>query len=206
MTETRRESGSWKAKHHRILTAALDEFIERGFIGGSMDRIATKAKVSKVTIYNHFENKDLLYGQMVEYYLLHLHPRTPALEARLDQPPQEILSRFATQLIETTTNPRALGMLRLFRADPLMTGSVANGRETRLLPDANVLSAYLAAETGNGRLRVDNPDRAARQLIGMILENTLYPSLMGLKIDLSAAAVREVIESSVGLFLRHYGP
>ena len=80
MAETRRESGSWKAKHGRILAAALDEFIDRGFTGGSMDRIALKAKVSKVTIYNHFENKDLLYRRMVEYYLSDLHPGSPKVE------------------------------------------------------------------------------------------------------------------------------
>lgn len=206
MAETRRESGSWKTKHGRILAAALDEFIDRGFTGGSMDRIAMKAKVSKVTIYNHFENKDLLYRHMVEYYLKEVHPGAPAIDKRADLAPREILTRYSSQLIDVTTHQRTIGMLRLLRADPMVaTNAPPEHHESRLLPDIKEIASYLAWEHSGGRLRVKNPEVAARQLTGMLFENTLYPSLMGLKVDLSKTRIGEVIDTSVAMFLSHYG-
>ncbi len=206
MVETRRESGSWKAKHGRILAAALDEFIGRGFNGGSMDRIAAKAKVSKVTIYNHFENKDLLYRNTIDYYLHQVHPGTPTITDSPDLAPKQTLMSYGVALIELTTSPKALGMLRLLRADPPAVEEAAmNHHETKLLPDAKHIASYLAKEEANGRLKVPNVDVAARQFIGMIFENTLYPALMGMNVDLSKSRVGDVVDSSVSMFLRHYG-
>ena len=158
IVETRRESGAWKAKHGRILAAALDEFIDRGFNGASMDRIAAKAKVSKVTIYNHFENKDLLYRQMLDYYAANVHPGVPPVE-------------FSPGL-----TPR----------------------------DCKGLAAYLEAEVQAGRLTVPNADIAARQLIGMLLENTVYPSLMGSTTELTRHQIDEIVASCIATFLAHY--
>lgn len=205
LVETRRESGSWKAKHSRILAAALDEFIDSGYTGGSMDRIALKAKVSKVTVYNHFENKDLLYRRTFEYYLAEVHPGAPAIDKRLELAPKEILTRYAADLIAVMTHQRAVGMLRLLRSDPLiLTNALLEHHESKLLPDIKEITSYLTWEHGGGRLRVKNPDVAARQLTGMLFENTLYPTLMGLKVDLSKIRIGEVVDTSVAVFLSHY--
>lgn len=171
-----------------------------------MDRIAVKAKVSKVTIYNHFENKDLLFRQTVGYYLSEVHPGSPTVERSPAKAPREILAQFAVSLIGVTTHQRSIGMLKLLRADPLILANVpAEHHESRLLPDLEHIASYLAWEHGNGRLKVKHVDIAARQFIGMLFENTLYPSLMGMQVDLSKSRVGEVIDSSVAMFLTHYG-
>ncbi len=165
-----------------------------------------KAKVSKVTIYNHFENKDLLYRRMVEYYLAEVHPGAPAIDKRSELAPKEILTRYAADLIDVTTHQRSIGMLRLLRSDPLMlTNAPPEHHESKLLPDIKEIASYLSWEHGGGRMRVKNPDVAARQLTGMLFENTLYPSLMGLKVDLSKNRIGEVVDTSVAMFLSHYG-
>lgn len=205
MTETRRESGSWKAKHGRILAAALDEFIGRGFTGGSMDRIAVKAKVSKVTIYNHFENKELLYRSMIDYYLTQVHPSPPVLQRRRELSPQDILSSYAFELIEMTTHPKSVGMFRLLRSDPLQVTDVPSPHHvSQLLPDLAEMTSYFAWEHEGGRLNVIDHEVAARQLIGMLFENSLYPAVLGLSVDLSKPKIQALIGSSVTMFLAHY--
>src|SRR5688500_13798257 len=48
-------------KRQTILAAALDEFLESGFLGAGMDRVAARAGASKVTVYAHFADKQALF-------------------------------------------------------------------------------------------------------------------------------------------------
>lgn len=53
-------------KRQAILQAAKDLFLELGYDGSSMDAIAHKAEVSKLTVYNHFNDKAQLFGAAIE--------------------------------------------------------------------------------------------------------------------------------------------
>lgn len=54
-------------KRQQILFAAIDLFLDKGFASTSMDMLALKAQVSKRTVYNHFESKDVLFYAILEY-------------------------------------------------------------------------------------------------------------------------------------------
>ncbi|MBF0498569.1 MAG: TetR/AcrR family transcriptional regulator [Candidatus Riflebacteria bacterium] len=51
----------------RILQAALKEFCYKGYREVNVDVIASEAKVSKATIYNHFKNKENLFMAVFDY-------------------------------------------------------------------------------------------------------------------------------------------
>jgi AcrR family transcriptional regulator len=50
----------------QILDAAYESFYQRGFARSSVDEIAAMAKVTKRTLYNHFESKDSLLAAVLE--------------------------------------------------------------------------------------------------------------------------------------------
>jgi AcrR family transcriptional regulator len=50
----------------QILDAAYESFYRRGFARSSVDEIAAMAKVTKRTLYNHFESKDGLLAAVLE--------------------------------------------------------------------------------------------------------------------------------------------
>ena len=50
-----------EAKRKAILEAAISLFMSEGVTRSTMDAIASKANVSKITVYNHFGNKDELF-------------------------------------------------------------------------------------------------------------------------------------------------
>ena len=58
MTENKRSRS--ELKREAIVDAAKLAFKEYGFNGTSMDKLAEMAKVSKRTVYNHFESKEAL--------------------------------------------------------------------------------------------------------------------------------------------------
>ena len=50
----------------RILDTAYQLFYERGFTRISMDAVAERAGITKRTLYNHFDSKDVLFGEMMK--------------------------------------------------------------------------------------------------------------------------------------------
>ena len=53
------------AKRRAILNAAAEVFLRSGFLGASMDEIASLSDVSKQTVYKHFGSKEALFVQAV---------------------------------------------------------------------------------------------------------------------------------------------
>ena len=52
---------------NRILETAYRLFYERGFTRISMDAVAARAGITKRTLYNHFESKDALLGEILKH-------------------------------------------------------------------------------------------------------------------------------------------
>jgi TetR/AcrR family transcriptional regulator, mexJK operon transcriptional repressor len=52
-------------KRAAILEAATSVFLQRGYLGTSMDEIAALAAVSKQTVYKHFSDKERLFREIV---------------------------------------------------------------------------------------------------------------------------------------------
>jgi TetR/AcrR family transcriptional regulator len=54
-----------RSSRERILSAALDEFAERGLAGARVDHIAARAGINKAMIYYHFDSKEALYDHIL---------------------------------------------------------------------------------------------------------------------------------------------
>ncbi|HEY8463654.1 MAG TPA: TetR/AcrR family transcriptional regulator [Bacillota bacterium] len=50
----------------KIENAAIEVFLEKGFIGASMQKVAARAGVSVSNIYNYFESKEKLFAMIVD--------------------------------------------------------------------------------------------------------------------------------------------
>jgi AcrR family transcriptional regulator len=69
MTSSPKTKTRWErrkdARPQELLAAALDLFVERGFAATRLDDVATRAGVSKGTLYLYFENKEELFKAVV---------------------------------------------------------------------------------------------------------------------------------------------
>mgnify|MGYP001801112976 CR=1 FL=1 len=54
-----------QAKKEQILKGALQVFLLDGYEGTSMDRVAEKAGVSKITIFKYFLDKKILFTILI---------------------------------------------------------------------------------------------------------------------------------------------
>lgn len=100
MTENsqgRRGRPSNEALSQTIVDAACELFVELGFQATTMDKVAKRAKISKLSIYRHFENKEALFSAAM---VAHCHPfASQALFEGVDGSAEDQLMAMGSSLL-----------------------------------------------------------------------------------------------------------
>ena len=102
-------------KRDAILDAATELFYERGFAATSMEAVAERAGVSKMTVYSHFPDKPALLEASFERNIGAI--RLPELSDGADLPASlETLVAFGERLVAFLTRPEIVKGGRLMAA------------------------------------------------------------------------------------------
>ena len=64
-SQGRRGRPTNQALGQTIVDAAYELFVELGFQATTLDKVAQRAKISKLSIYRHFENKEALFSAAI---------------------------------------------------------------------------------------------------------------------------------------------
>lgn len=191
-------------RRRKIVRAAVELFMKKGYEGASVDEIAFAAGVSKQTVYSHFDNKETLFVMTVAAKV-----RETGINPKLfdhDAPPEDMLLEIGRRFISMVTSSEAV------RLNCVCTGSAeAHPELGRLffqhgpLQTVAMVADYLDAQHRRGRLYVESPERAAWQLVCMLRAEAQMRSQFNLRpppTKKTAAYVR----SCVRMFLRAYAP
>jgi len=190
------------AKRAAILAAAKSLFLEHGFEGVSMDQIAARAGVSKLTVYSHFGDKDTLFIGAVEHYCDQQVPTT-LFTPDPTRPLRDRLRDIARAVHALMVSPEAIAGFRLMcasRGDPTLSDRFWDAGAGHLQAG---FAALLARRTAAGELAVDDPACAASQFFAL-LRGDLHPRLVMGSEAVAAVDVEAHIEATVELFLRGY--
>lgn len=189
----------------RILEEAANVFLEEGFARAKMDEIASRAGITKQTVYARFPSKHALFNALASHFSgLAFRPLHVAVDSK--QSPRAYLIQFATEVTSVLCDPKSQ---RLF---------VVLAAEARTFPD-------LASQTwleGAGRLRthlrsffdnqialkamaIPNPDFAVEQFLGLLV-GPIFGRLLFERPSYfeSEGHAASYIESAVDLFLTNY--
>jgi AcrR family transcriptional regulator len=93
------------ASHAAIFAAAADEFSERGFEAGGVDRIAAKARVNKAMLYYHFGSKRALYVEVLRDMFRAVGARVRAIADGPGTPAEKIRIFVAAIIQEAAARP-----------------------------------------------------------------------------------------------------
>jgi TetR/AcrR family transcriptional regulator of autoinduction and epiphytic fitness len=190
-------------KRADIIQAAKDEVRSFGFSGTSMDRIAESANVSKRTVYNHFESKEALWAAAAEelcnvFSQVSEHPYQP------DKPLKNQLEAIASQQLEMLCSERFLRSFKMFVTETLATPSLAKPITDSIEKENMGLMKWISAAAKDGRLSVKDPVMAGKQFIALLEAFTSWPYLVGMDRVEKKQEQRELVESTVAMFLDHY--
>ena len=92
----------------RILDAAQQLFLKRGYQGASIDEIAEMAPASKPTIYAHFDGKEALFEAVIARVITGLtnfvgyEPRGRTVTDKLTSVGTELVERFLEDTVGVT--------------------------------------------------------------------------------------------------------
>jgi TetR/AcrR family transcriptional regulator len=103
MKRGRRRSA--EASHAAIFAAAAEEFSERGFEAGGVDRIAAKARVNKAMLYYHFGSKRALYIEVLRDMFRAVSARVRAIADGPGTAPEKLHTWVATIIEEAAARP-----------------------------------------------------------------------------------------------------
>jgi TetR/AcrR family transcriptional repressor of mexJK operon len=188
------------SKRDAILEAASKVFLEVGFGSASMDTIASEAKVSKQTVYNHFGSKEDLFAAMIRSTCDQM--TTAFAEAAKIGDPDKTLRAIARHFMNFVFSSEMLSLHRLLMAEvgrfpDLGRIYYQSGPE----PIRKFVADYLTEQTRRGTLKVDNPRLTAEQFIGMITGCRLR-SQLGIEPQPSQEELEKYIDNAVNILLR----
>ena len=103
MSRPKRRSS--EASHAAIFRAAAEEFSERGFEAGGVDRIAAKARVNKAMLYYHFGSKRALYIEVLRDMFRAVSQKARAIADGPGAAPEKLDRWIATIIQEAAARP-----------------------------------------------------------------------------------------------------
>lgn len=174
LTRALARSGAEDPTARRILDAALEQFTLFGLRRSSVDDVAKRAGVSRVTVYRRFRTKD---GLVVET-LLREHRRffqqLDAAVAALPTMEERVVEGFVVALRHTRAHPLLGGLLRLEPELVLPYLTVQGG--SSLSATVEYLTGHLRrAQQAEGR-RDEDPRPVAELMVRVAVSFLLNPA------------------------------
>ncbi len=184
------------AKRAAILAAAKRAFLEWGFEGTSMDAVAARAGVSKMTVYRHFGSKEDLFAALIGDLCEHIVD--DRLNDALKRPPAQALRRYARQIIDTVFAPETVALHRIVISESRrfpMLGRLfyQSGPQTCI----SALAQYFTRNKGHDGLNVADPRRAAEEFLELLRGYAHLRLLLGIDKAPSRREIDARIESAV---------
>ncbi|MBF8193934.1 TetR/AcrR family transcriptional regulator [Nonomuraea sp. K274] len=197
-------------KRRQIMEAARKVFLRNGYVGTSMDEVASLAAVSKQTVYKHFTDKEQLFSSIIMDTTAQVEGLATMVTATLDDSHDldKDLGELARRFLDALMRPDVLRLRRLVIAEAdrfpdLGRTWYQQGFERSLRTMATAFERL--AE--RGRLRLDDPHLAAEHFVGLLLWIPVNKVMFwGGGDHYSEADLGRLSEAAVAAFLRAYGP
>lgn len=179
-------------KKEAVLEATAALVVRRG-PAVSLGQIAKRSGVSKQTIYNYFDDKPGLFQALIES--LAGSTECPVCAYPMAGAPASFLSGYAKILLEWLAQGRLAADLRaaISPEHPEPVHRIQGAGGIAVGPAMPVLVRVLAEAAHSGRLRIDDPEDAARQFLNLVMAGRFcggFPANLetGLGADIQMAA------------------
>lgn len=190
-------------KTEAILAGGMQEFLAHGYAATSMDRVAIAAKVSKATVYSHFQDKESLFvaliQRLVEQKFQSIFGTADA--QILQMAPEVVLRSFANRALDLgSSEPQFLNFMRLIigesgRFPQLARTFVRNIEQTAF----SRLCQYFR---NCPYLKLSDPEATARIFVGSIVHFLIVQEMLHGK-DIVPMERDRIIDNLIAMILNN---
>lgn len=181
-----------------ILRAAHTLFLRDGFSATSMDAVTREAKVSKATVYSHFESKEMLFEGLIRLGSEHGLALFPPLVRGGDDPMSELLAFFEPLLAMIFREGYAWNRMVIAEA-PRHPQNAKLFYESVVEKIIANLTEYLAALAKEGKFSSKDVRIAAEALMDMVAHGPVHRALM---LGPEAVDYRKTLRYGIDLLLK----
>ncbi|HLZ68162.1 MAG TPA: TetR/AcrR family transcriptional regulator [Aliidongia sp.] len=162
----------------RLIQAAEDVFLERGYGLATMDDVSRRAGMSKKTIYQLFATKQALFAALLAQNVERL--MMPIKTDDGTRGPRAVLEDFLRQVARFVLSPRQVAMHRLVISEALRTPELAQAflHET-MDRGRSELVQWFEGQRQRGTLNIEDADEAASILCGFVISEPQLRLLYG---------------------------
>ena len=154
-------------KRKSILRGAKQVFLKNGFGGTSMDEVAARAGVSKMTVYRHFGSKESLFAGVITDLCNRIVDED--LRAIFEQEPERALRQYAERMIDIVFGADTVELHRIVIAESKRFPNLgrffyACGPQVCI----DVLASYFKRHRDDPRFRIADPVRTAEEFLELL--------------------------------------
>ncbi len=190
-----------------VLRAARTLFLEAGYDGVNLQRVATRAGVSRQTLYNRFGSKEAVFEAMLEQHWaafadgMQISAETKATSA------SKALRQVAERILGFIDATDQIAFTRLVVAEASRRPWIAETfYRVGKAPLLRSFVALLRQLEDAGAIDCPDPALAARQFLGLIQEFVIWPQVMAIGPPLKDLPPRDrVVDEAIATFLARYG-
>jgi AcrR family transcriptional regulator len=205
-SQGRRGRPANEALAQTIVDAARELFVELGFQATTLDKVAQRAKISKLSIYRHFENKEALFGAAMAAGCQQLFAPQALLEG-VDNSVEDQLMAVGSLLLRTLLRSDVRSVEAMIMADKTNQKSLSKlhyeAGPAHVIAQIEALLRQLHAKAV---LNVPDPLRSARLFAALFKGSDL---LIIARFDQARAEDDKEIESycrsAVAMFIAAHG-
>jgi TetR/AcrR family transcriptional repressor of mexJK operon len=194
------------AKRSEILRAATDLFLKDGYELTSMEAVARKADVSKLTVYSHFTDKAELFSNVIRMRCEKVAPAESFREV-MNKPARAALVEIAARFVTNIFTSDSIRLHRILQAEATRHPEMARiFYETGPRRVRAAFGELLQHYVDNRRLAIRDIPKAAEQFFSLLKGETLTKLLLALEKYPAPAELKKHAEASVDMFLAAYEP
>jgi TetR/AcrR family transcriptional regulator, mexJK operon transcriptional repressor len=183
------------------MDAAYALFLERGIAATTMDAVAERASVSKMTVYANFRGKPALLSAVFDRRIKSMHVLDLAVGSDLNSSVERLVE-FGERVASVASQPDHVRMVRLMTEctdeHPRLAAAFYTAGRGELLKQ---IAAFLKALTRRRFLSIKEPELAAEQLVAFWL-GSLGRQSFGLAGPPSADTIAKRVRYAVDTLVR----
>ena len=188
----------------RLIQAAEDVFLERGYVLATMDDVSRRAGMSKKTIYQLFSTKQALFAALIAQYTEHL--MMPIKTDDGTRGPRAVLEDFLRQLARFVLSPRQIAMHRLVISEAMRTPELAQAFLREAMDTGqSTLIAWFERQRERGMLKIEDAEEAASMLCGFVIAEPKLRLLYGQDEPPTWAMIDKRVDRGLDIFFRGTG-